>query len=69
MSDDFETRGTIARNSTDEILIKTGEYYNIKVLDIRWHSNNKPTRKGIRMNIEEAKLLLKILEGELERRK
>jgi len=62
MSDDFETRGTIARNSTDEILVKTGEYYNIKVLDIRWHSNNKTTRKGIRLNMEEAKKLLNVLE-------
>jgi hypothetical protein len=62
MSDDFETKGTIARNSTDEILVKTGEYYNIKVLDIRWHSNNKPTRKGIRLNMEEAKKLLNVLE-------
>ena len=61
MSDDFETHGTIARNSTDEILVKTGEYYNIKVLDIRWHSNNKPTRKGIRLNMEEAKKLLNVL--------
>ena len=61
MSDDFETQGTIVRNSTDEILVKTGEYYNIKVLDIRWHSNNKPTRKGIRLNMEEAKTLLNIL--------
>jgi len=66
MSDDFETKGTIARNSTDEILIKTGEYYNIKVLDIRWHSNNKPTRKGIRLNMEEAKQLLNILERVLD---
>ena len=66
MSDDFETRGTIARNSTDEILIKTGEYYNIKVLDIRWHSNNKPTRKGIRLNMEEAKTLLNILKRVLD---
>lgn len=62
MSDDFDIKGTIARNSTDEILIKTGEYYNIKVLDIRWHSNNKPTRKGIRLNMEEAKKLLNVLE-------
>tara|TARA_R110000782_G_scaffold107828_1_gene196222 strand:- start:815 stop:1018 length:204 start_codon:yes stop_codon:yes gene_type:complete len=61
MSDDFETKGTIARNSTDEILVKTGEYYNIKVLDIRWHSNGKPSRKGIRLNMEEAKTLLNIL--------
>ena len=62
MSDNFEVKGTIARNSSDEILIKTGEYYNIEVLDIRWHSNNKPTRKGIRLNMEEAKQLLNILE-------
>jgi hypothetical protein len=66
MSDDFDIKGTIARNSTDEILIKTGEYYNIKVLDIRWHSNNKPTRKGIRLNMEEAKQLLNILERVLD---
>ena len=33
---------------------------------MRWYSNDKTTRKGIRMNIEEAKLLLKILERELE---
>ena len=62
MRDNFETKGTIARNSTDEILVKTGEYYNIKVLDIRWHSNNKPTRKGIRLNMEEAKKLLNVLQ-------
>jgi len=66
MSDDFETKGTIARNSTDEIIVKTGEYYNIKVLDIRWHSNNKPTRKGIRLNMEEAKKLLNVLKRVLD---
>ena len=33
-------------------------------LKVAWRE--KPTRKGIRMNIEEAKLLLKILERELE---
>jgi len=61
MSDDFETVGTIARDSTNEVLVKTGEYYNIKVLDIRWHTNGKPSRKGIRLNMEEAKTLLNIL--------
>jgi len=61
MSDDFETVGTIARDSTNEVLVKTGEYYNIKVLDIRWHTNGKPSRKGIRLNMEEAKTLLSIL--------
>ena len=62
MSDNFETKGTIARNSTDEILVKTGEYYNIKVLDIRWHTSSKPTRIGIRLNMEEAKKLLNVLQ-------
>jgi len=61
MSDDFETQGTIARDSNNEVLVKTGEYYNIKVLDIRWHTASKPTRKGIRMNMGEAKTLLNIL--------
>ena len=63
---DLETKGTIARNATDEILVKRGNYWNIEVFDVRWYSNDKPTRKGIRMNIEEARLLLKILERELE---
>jgi len=40
MSDDFETKGTIARN--------------------------KPTRKGIRLNMEEAKTLLNILKRVLD---
>ncbi|MDA7498685.1 PC4/YdbC family ssDNA-binding protein [bacterium] len=66
MSDGFETRGTIARNEKDEILIKTGEYYNIEVLDIRWHTLSKPTRKGIRLNMEEAKKLLNVLKRVLD---
>ena len=63
---DLETKGTIARNATEEILVKRGNYWNIEVFDVRWYVNDKPSRKGIRMNIEEAKLLLKILERELE---
>jgi len=66
MSDDFDTVGTIARDSINEVLVKTGKYYNIEVLDMRWHSNGKPTRKGIRMNIEEAKTLLNILKRVLD---
>ena len=63
---ELETKGTIARNATEEILVKRGNYGNIEVFDVRWHVNDKTSRKGIRMNIEEAKLLLKILERELE---
>ncbi len=39
----------------------TGNYWNIDVLDIRWYENGKPTKKGIRMNIDEAKSLNKAL--------
>tara|TARA_R110000787_G_scaffold200635_1_gene311583 strand:+ start:280 stop:483 length:204 start_codon:yes stop_codon:yes gene_type:complete len=66
MSDEFDTVGTIARDSTNEVLVKTGKYYNIEVLDMRWHLNGKPTRKGIRMNIDEAKSLLNILKRVLD---
>ena len=52
-------------NELEEIIVKTGKYWNIEVLDIRWYSEDKPTRKGIRMNKEEAKMLLKILKREL----
>lgn len=57
--------GRIVRNSTDEVIVKTGTYWNIEVVDIRWFKNNKPT-KGIRLNKEEAKLLLDILRRELD---
>jgi len=66
MSDEFDTVGTIARDSTNEVLVKTGKYYNIEVLDMRWHLNGKPTRKCIRMNIDEAKSLLNILKRVLD---
>mgnify|MGYP003130783576 FL=1 len=48
-----------------EVLVKRGTYWNIEVLDIRWHKNDKPT-KGIRLNIDEAKTLLNILKRELD---
>ena len=63
---DLESKGTIARNATEEILVNRGNYWNIEVFDVRWYVNDKPSRKGIRLNVEEAKLLLKILERELE---
>lgn len=57
--------GRVIRNENDEILVKRGEYWGIDVLDIRWFSNDKPTKKGVRLNIDEAKELLKILREEL----
>ncbi len=62
---DFEIKGRIVRNANDEVLVKRGTYWNIEVLDIRWHKNDKPT-KGIRLNIDEAKTLLNILKRELD---
>jgi len=58
--------GRVVRDARQEALVKRGVYWNIEVLDIRWFKDDKPTNKGIRLNIEEAKLLLQILRRELE---
>ncbi len=58
--------GRIVRDSQTECLVKRGKYWGIEVLDIRWFKTDKPTNKGIRLNIDEAKLLLQILRSELE---
>ena len=63
---EFEVVGTIVRDAVTECKIKKGKYWNIEVLDIRWFNNDKPTNKGVRLNMEEAKLLLDILRRELE---
>ena len=65
MSDDLTTVGTIVRDATMDCKVKRGKYWNIEVLDIRWFRNDKPTNKGIRLNMEEAKTLLDILRREL----
>ncbi len=51
----------VPRSATTELLVVTGNYWNIDVLDIRWYENGKPTKKGIRMNIDEAKSLNKAI--------
>ena len=66
MSDELEVIGTIVRDAIMEVKVKKGKYWNIEVLDIRWFRNDKPTNKGIRLNIEEAKLLLSILRREID---
>ena len=65
MTDELEVKGTIVRDANMECKIKRGKYWNIEVLDIRWYRNNKPTNKGIRLNMEEAELLKQILRREL----
>ncbi len=66
LTDELEVKGTIVRDAQQDCKIKMGKYWNIEVLDIRWYKNDKPTNKGIRMNVEEAKLLLQILRRELD---
>jgi|TARA_Y100000816_G_scaffold282168_1_gene257532 hypothetical protein len=66
LTDEFEVIGTIIRDDSMECKIKKGKYWNIEVLDIRWFKDNKPTNKGVRLNMEEAKLLLQILGREIE---
>ncbi len=58
--------GRVIRDATQEVLVKRGVYWNIEVMDIRWFRNDKPTNKGIRLNMEEAKTLLNILRSELD---
>ena len=52
----------IVRNEIDALKVHSGKYYSIHVLDIRWYKDDKPTRKGVRLNKKEAKILLSILE-------
>lgn len=66
MTDELQVIGTIVRDALMECKVKKGKYWNIEVLDIRWFKDNKPTNKGIRLNIEEAKLLLSILRREID---
>ena len=52
MTDELQVIGTIIRDALMECKIKKGKYWNIEVLDIRWFKDNKPTIKGIRLNME-----------------
>ena len=68
---DEELRGRVPRTATKEIKVITGSYWNIKVIDIRWHENDRHTSKGIRMNMDELEhiynILGRILDGERKR--
>ena len=61
----------IARNALEELIIKEGVYWNLKVLDIRWFTNGRPTKKGVRMNVDEGRILFnalrRIYDGEQKR--
>jgi hypothetical protein len=51
----------IPRNANDELVIRTFNYWNINVVDMRWYNNGNPTRKGLRVNFDEAKTLIKAI--------
>lgn len=44
----------IPRGPAKELVVLTGEYWNIPIVDIRWYENGSPTRKGVRFNQDEA---------------
>tara|TARA_R100000656_G_scaffold37925_1_gene31974 strand:+ start:892 stop:1125 length:234 start_codon:yes stop_codon:yes gene_type:complete len=52
----------LPRNATTELVIRTGEYWNIKIVDMRWYVNGSHTHKGLRVNVDEAKTLLRALQ-------
>lgn len=52
----------ITRSATQEIQIKTGEYWNIPIIDIRWYNDGLPTKKGVRINHQELETLIQALE-------
>tara|TARA_R110000822_G_scaffold212835_1_gene348149 strand:- start:8664 stop:8870 length:207 start_codon:yes stop_codon:yes gene_type:complete len=58
--------GEIPRNSEDSIKVFHGQYWKIEVIDFRWYKNDKPTKKGIRINKEEATVLYRMLGQILE---
>lgn len=62
LSEELTFKHQIVRNEEDVIKIFSGSYYSIEVVDIRWYKSDKPSRKGIRLNKKEAKILLSVLE-------
>ncbi len=58
----------IARDATNELIIRTGNFYNIDIVDIRWHVSSQPTKKGVRMNMKEMEDVHKALDKILRNR-
>jgi hypothetical protein len=52
----------IPRSATQELVVRTGEYWNISIIDMRWYNNGSISRKGLRVNMKEAKTLLRALQ-------
>ena len=60
-NDDWKIIARIQRDSNNEVIVKSGKYWKLDVVDLRWFNNGKPTKKGLRENMEEAVLLSKAL--------
>jgi hypothetical protein len=54
--------GRIPRDASKEWKIVKGKYWNTEYIDVRLYENNKPTKKGARLNLEEIIYLKQILE-------
>ena len=59
----------VPRNGSEELTVRTGNYWNVDIVDIRWYANGTPTKKGVRMNMEEMKDVAKALNKIIERNK
>ena len=57
----------VPRNGSEELTVRTGNYWNVDIVDIRWYANGTPTKKGVRMNMEEMKDVAKALNKIIER--
>tara|TARA_R110002020_G_scaffold372803_1_gene584228 strand:- start:1758 stop:1994 length:237 start_codon:yes stop_codon:yes gene_type:complete len=62
MNDGDELFGRIPRDASKEWKVVKGKYWNTEYIDIRLYENNKPTKKGARLNLDEIVLLRQILE-------
>jgi len=60
-NDKWNIIARVPRDTNNELIIKEGEYWNVKVVDMRWFNNGKPTKKGVRVNTEELKVLAQAL--------
>ena len=60
-NDDWKIIARIQRDSNNEVIVKSGKYWKLDVVDLRWFNNGKHTKKGLRVNMEEAVLLSKAL--------
>ena len=59
---EWELLGRIPRDAKNEWKVTKGVYWKLDVVDIRLYNNDKPTKKGIRLNLDEIKVLQEILE-------